>query len=171
MTTDTQRSSDTAPKWRELLADGRGVRIGTVLAVIILHAGGNYAAVTLAPAIVAEVGGGELIGALTALFNITTVLAAAATGPLASRYGTKWLWWIMIGLALSGALLSAAAGTMQWIASGRALAGFGGGGLLALGFVALRAETTTAAFPKISAISGAFWIGADRKSTRLNSSH
>ncbi|MGD1884408.1 MAG: MFS transporter [Paracoccaceae bacterium] len=160
MTTDTQRSSDTAPKWRELLADGRGVRIGTVLAVIILHAGGNYAAVTLAPAIVAEVGGGELIGALTALFNITTVLAAAATGPLASRYGTKWLWWIMTSLALSGALLSAAAGSMPLIATGRALAGFGGGGLLALGFVALRAETTAAAFPKISAVSGAFWIGA-----------
>ncbi|MEO1607248.1 MAG: MFS transporter [Pseudomonadota bacterium] len=152
--------ADHAPNWRELLADGRGLRIGAVLAVIVLHAGGNYAAVTLAPAIVADVGGGELIGALTALFNITTVLAAAATGPLASRYGTRWLWWIMTGLALSGALLSAAADTMSWIATGRAIAGFGGGGLLALGFVALRAETTAAAFPKISAISGAFWIGA-----------
>ncbi|MEL7279242.1 MAG: MFS transporter [Pseudomonadota bacterium] len=163
MTDISEKASDTpdpAPDWADLLADGRGRRIGAVLAVIVLHAGGNYAAVTLAPAIVAEVGGGELIGALTALFNITTVLAAAATGPLASRYGTKWLWWIMTGLAFSGALLSAAAGTMTWIATGRAIAGFGGGGLLALGFIALRAETTPAAFPKISAISGAFWIGA-----------
>lgn len=156
----TSHTADPAPAWRELLADGRGLRIGAVLAVIVLHAGGNYAAVTLAPSIVADVGGGELIGALTALFNITTVLAAAATGPLASRYGTKWLWWIMTSLALSGALLSSVADTMQWIATGRAIAGFGGGGLLALGFVALRAETTAAAFPKISAISGAFWIGA-----------
>ena len=168
--TMTQKTSDTscratvgmdhAPNWGELLADGRGLRISAVLAVIVLHAGGNYAAVTLAPAMVAEVGGGELIGALAALFNITTVLAAAASGPLAARYGTKWLWWIMTGLALSGALLSAAAGTMLWIAVGRAVAGFGGGGLLALGFVALRSETSPAAFPKISAISGAFWIGA-----------
>ena len=69
--------------WHELLADGRGLRIGSVLAVIVLHAGVNYAVVTLAPAIITEVGGGTLIGALTALFNITTVLAAAATGPLA----------------------------------------------------------------------------------------
>ena len=46
-----------------------------------MHDGENYAAVTLAQAMVAEVGGGELIGALAALFNITTVLAAAAGGP------------------------------------------------------------------------------------------
>ncbi|WP_179954340.1 MFS transporter [Denitrobaculum tricleocarpae] len=151
---------DPAPDWRELLAHGRGWRITAVLCVIVVHAGGNYAAVTLAPAIVSEVGGGELIGALTALFNITTVLAAAATGPLAVRYGTKWLWWIMTGLAVSGALISASAGTMPVIAVGRAIAGFGGGGLLALGFVALRSDTSAAAFPKISAISGAFWIGA-----------
>ncbi|NIA72091.1 MFS transporter [Pelagibius litoralis] len=153
-------TSDHAPDWRALLANGRGFRIAGVLAVIILHAGGNYAAVTLAPAIVAEVGGGELIAALTALFNISTVLAAAATGPLAARYGMKWLWWIMTALAISGAMLSSVAGTMPWIATGRAIAGFGGGGLLALGFVALRSEITAAAYPKISAISGAFWIGA-----------
>ncbi|MGR3502461.1 MFS transporter [Pseudaestuariivita sp.] len=149
-----------APTWRALLAGGRGARIASVLTVIVLHAGGNYAAVTLAPAIVQDVGGGALIGALTALFNITTVLAAAATGPLAARYGTRWLWWGMSGLAILGALISALAGSMVLVATGRALAGFGGGGLLALGFVALRAETSAAAFPKISAISGAFWIGA-----------
>lgn len=152
--------SDPAPDWRGLLSGGRGLRIGGVLTVIILHAGGNYAAVTLAPAIVADIGGGELIASLTALFNISTVLAAAATGPLATRYGMKWLWWIMTGLALFGALLSCVAGAMPWIATGRAIAGFGGGGLLALGFVALRSEITAAAYPKISAITGAFWIGA-----------
>lgn len=76
--TENALAPDAAPNWRSFLAQGRGLRLGGLLAVIMLHAGGNYAVVTLAPAIVAEIGGGALVGALTALFNITTVLAAAA---------------------------------------------------------------------------------------------
>lgn len=156
----TRTPQPLAPSWKDLLAEGRGVRIGSVLLVIILHAGGNYAVITLAPAIIVEIGGGVLVGALTALFNITTILAAASVGPLAGRLGTGPVLWIMACACGLGALLSASAGTMVIVAIGRAVAGFGGGGLLALAFVALRADTTATAFPKISALSGAFWIGA-----------
>lgn len=151
---------DAAPGWRSFLAGGRGLRLGGLLAVVVLHAGGNYAVVTLAPAIVAEIGGAALVGALTALFNITTVLAAAAVGPLAGRFGTGALLWAMTLACAAGALLSALAESMTAVALGRAVAGFGGGGLLALAYVAMRAETTVAAFPKLSALTGGFWIGA-----------
>ncbi|MEL6210809.1 MAG: MFS transporter, partial [Pseudomonadota bacterium] len=157
---DQALNPDEAPDWRGFLAGGRGLRLSGLLAVVVLHAGGNYAVVTLAPAIVADLGGGALIGALTALFNITTVLAAAAVGPLAGRFGPGPLLWAMTVACLLGALLSAGATSMTVVALGRALAGFGGGGLLALAYVAMRAETTAAAFPKLSALTGAFWIGA-----------
>lgn len=157
---DEALNPDPGPDWRSFLAEGRGLRLSGLLAVVVLHAGGNYAVVTLAPAIVAEVGGGALIGALTALFNITTILAAAAVGPLAGRFGPGPLLWAMTAACVLGALLSAGASSMTMVALGRGIAGFGGGGLLALAYVAMRSETSAAAFPKLSALTGAFWIGA-----------
>lgn len=146
--------------WNDLLSGGRALRLARLMLVIVLHAGGNYMVVTLGPSIVADVGGGVLIGALTALFNVTTVLAAAVTAPLANRMGSRSLLRVLALACAIGALVSATATTMPAVAVGRAIAGFGGGGLLALAFIALRAQSTVAAWPKLSAINGVFWIGA-----------
>jgi MFS family permease len=123
----------TYPSWAELFSGGRGKRIASILTIIVLHGGGNYAVVTLTPSIVADIGGIELIGALTALFNVATLLAAAAIGPLVPRFGTARLWWFMTAIATLGAALSTLADSMVAVAVGRGLAGFGGGGLLAIG--------------------------------------
>ena len=153
-------SADTTPGWTAVLGGGRGRRIGQLMLVIVLHAGGNFMVVTLAPSIVAEVGGGVLLGALTALFNVATILAAVSVGALAGRCGTTVLLRCMALACVLGGLLSATANAMPMVAVGRAIAGFGGGGLVALAFIALRAQGTAAAWPKISALLGIFWIGA-----------
>lgn len=149
-----------SPSWAEVFGQGRALRFGGLLSIIALHAGGNYMVVTLAPSIVSQIGGGSLIGALTALFNISAILAAAAVGPLMSKCSASRLMWVMAGLSLIGAVMSGLALDMQFVALGRGLAGFGGGGLLALAFIALRAESTISAWPKVSSLSGVFWIGA-----------
>ncbi|MEO1294045.1 MAG: MFS transporter, partial [Pseudomonadota bacterium] len=153
-------NSISSPTWGDVLTGERGRRLLALLSIIVLHAGGNYMTVTMAASMIAELGDGALVGALTALYNIATILAAAATGILGDRFGlTRWLWMMALAFA-GGALLSAIAPTMSLVALGRALSGLGGGGLFALAFIALRHHSSTAAWPKIIAFSGVFWIGA-----------
>ena len=146
--------------WRDLWSGPAGRRLRVLLFVIVLHAGGNYGVVTVAPQMVSEIGGAVLIGALMALFNIFSILAAVAMGVLVKRVGAPRLFVACGALFVLGGVICAAAGRMEVVALGRALAGFGGGGLMTLGFMELRAFITPREWPKIAALSGVMWTAA-----------
>ena len=146
--------------WRDLWSGEAGRRLRVLLFVIVLHAGGNYGVVTLAPQMVSEIGGAVLIGALMALFNIFSILAAVAMGVMIKRVDAPRLFLACSALFILGGLVCAAAGRIEIVAFGRALAGFGGGGMMTLGFIELRAYITPREWPKIAALSGVMWTGA-----------
>ena len=135
------KSSDSVdvrpPAWREIVkAEHRGALI-LVCTGVWLHAADSLVVATMMPSIVAQIGGTHLIHWSIALYEIGSIVVAAAGALLALRFG------IHIPMALAactfalGCLLSAAAPEMWVLLLGRLAQGLGGGGLFALSFVAV----------------------------------
>ena len=125
------------PAWREIVkAEHRGALI-LVCTGVWLHAADSLVVATMMPSIVAQIGGTHLIHWSIALYEIGSIVVAAAGALLALRFG------IHIPMALAactfalGCLLSAAAPEMWVLLLGRLAQGLGGGGLFALSFVAV----------------------------------
>ncbi len=89
------------------------------------------------PAIVADIGGVNLIAWTIALYQLGSIVAGAASGLLANRYGVRLP--LVLGAAVYGlgCAVSALAPEMWIMLVGRQLQGLGGGALIAISFVAL----------------------------------
>lgn len=137
--TEAVRSRDAGSDhvaWREILNRDHGGSLALVCIGVWLHAADGLLVSTMMPAIVADIGGVHLLSWTVALYEIGSIVAGAASGLLALRHGLRWP---MAGAALLfaiGCLSSALAPTMTVLLAGRLLQGFGGGGLMALSFVA-----------------------------------
>lgn len=123
--------------WRDILTPRYVMPLALVCLSVWLHAADSLLVATMMPAMVAEIGGANLISWTVALYEIGSIVAAAASGLLAVRYGLRLP---MTGAALLfalGCIVSAVAPTMWVVLVGRLMQGLGGGGLVALAFVAV----------------------------------
>ena len=154
MASDTEQA---AAGWRDV-ANGRyGPALALVCMGVWLHAADSLLVATMLAALVAEVGGEELVGWMVTLYEIGTILTGAAGGLLAIRYGVRVP---MGGAALlfaAGCAISALAPTMWVVLFGRLLQGFGGGGLMALSFVAAGILFPAHLIPRVMAAVSALW--------------
>jgi MFS family permease len=123
--------------WREFLGSSYTAALALVCLAVWLHAADALIVATMLPSIVAEVGGSGLVGWSVSLYEIASVVAGAASALLTMRYGLR-LTMSLAALAFGlGCLLSTFAPTMPVILTGRVFQGLGGGGLVAMSFVAV----------------------------------
>lgn len=129
-------SSDSA-RWRDILTREHGASLAVVCLGVWLHAADALLVSTMMPAIVAEIGGINLMPWTVALYEIGSIVAGAASGLLALRYGLRLPMAAAAVLFAAGCAVSAIAPEMWVLLAGRLFQGFGGGGLMALSFVSV----------------------------------
>ncbi len=134
----TTKSDDPRPvAWREIVSSEHRGALVLVCAGVWLHAADALVVATMMPSIVAQIGGTHLIHWSVALYEIGSIVVAAAGGLLAVRFGIHVPMAIAAAMFALGCLLSAAAPEMWLLLVGRLIQGMGGGGLFALSFVAV----------------------------------
>jgi MFS family permease len=143
--------------WRALWASGDLARFCFVSLGILLHATNETMVATIMPAMVGELSGVQLVGWSLAIYELGSICAGAAAGRLVARISLRTT---MIAAALlyaAGAAICAAAPSMPVFLAGRLLEGFGGGGLVAVAFVAVERLFDRRIWPQLFAIISAVW--------------
>lgn len=133
MTAGTERTAG----WRELLGAGN---LGVVVLVCLgpwLHAADALLITTMMPAIVAEIGGERLVAWNFALYEVGSIVAGAAGGLVAMRAGLRLPMAAAAVIFALGCAVAVAAPAMPVLLAGRVAQGAGGGGLIALSYVAV----------------------------------
>jgi MFS family permease len=102
-----------------------------------LHAADALIVATMLPSIVGDIGGAGLVGWSVSLYEIASVIAGAASALLTMRYGLRLPMSLAALVFALGCLVSALAPTMPILLVGRIFQGAGGGGLVAMSFVAV----------------------------------
>jgi MFS family permease len=152
-----RQASATRPNWRELVASGALLRFLVLGLGIWLHAADELIIATLITDIVSDIGGIELLGWNLALYELGSILAGAAMALQVARFGLR------TGFAMSalvygaGCAISAMAPVMEAMLLGRLVQGFGGGGLVALAFIAVSQLFDRSIWPQLYALLSAIW--------------
>src|ERR1700689_4601014 len=129
--------TEAAPSWREVAATGQLVQFVLLCLGVWLHAADSLLAATVMPAAVAEIGGVALINWALALYHLGSILASVATGALVGRLGLRGALILATLLYAVGCGASATAPSIGPLLAGRLLQGLGGGGMMALTYVAI----------------------------------
>jgi EmrB/QacA subfamily drug resistance transporter len=135
-------------------------RTFTLVAVLLsLFMGAMEATVvaTAMPTVVADLGGLELYGWVSAVYLLASTVTIPLYGKLSDLYGRKPLMLIGIGLFLAGSMASGLAQTMQALIGFRALQACGAGALQALAFTIVGDIYTAQERAKIQGVFGAVW--------------
>ena len=143
--------------WRELLTREHAPALFLVCTGVWLHAADSLIVATMMPAIVAEIGGQTLIGWSVALYEVGSIVAGAASGVLALRYGVRVPMGWAAALFAIGCAISALAPAMWVVLLGRWVQGIGGGGLVALSFVAAGVFFPPRLIPRALAAVSLLW--------------
>lgn len=133
----TEQTETEIVKWREILAPAYAMSLALVCVGVWLHAADGLLVSTMMPAIIAEIGGTNLIHWTIALYEIGSIIAGAAGGLLSLKYNLKFPMAAAAAIFAFGCALSALAPEMWLLLLGRLFQGLGGGGLMALSFVAV----------------------------------
>ncbi|MCD1628148.1 MFS transporter [Seohaeicola saemankumensis] len=123
--------------WREFLSSAYTPALALVCLSVWLHAADALIVATMLPSVVAEIGGAGLVGWSVSLYEIASVVAGAASALLTIRYGLRTPMCLAAIVFGFGCFLSAVAPSMPLLLAGRVFQGLGGGGLVAIGFVAV----------------------------------
>jgi MFS family permease len=134
---DADNDTETFVPWREFLGSPYAGSLALVCLAVWLHAADSLIVATMLPSIVAEIGGAALVGWSVSLYEIGSIVAGAASALLTLRFGLRAPMSIAAALFGLGCILSAVSPTMPFLLTGRALQGIGGGGLVAMCFVAV----------------------------------
>lgn len=158
MTAPTTPATDTDyVPWREFLGAGHTAPLLLVCLGVWLHAADSLVVATMLPAIVADIGGAAYVSWTVSIYEIGSIVAGAASALLTLRYGLRLP---MAGAALcfaTGCALSALSGSMEAVLVGRALQGMGGGGLVAMSFIAISVLFSRRHAARTLAVVSAFW--------------
>ncbi len=143
--------------WREILTRDHAPALLISALGVWLHAADGLVVATMTPAILADIGGGALIAWALALYEVGSISAGAIAGLVAMRHGVPTR---MAASALAfalGCIVSASAPTMPVLLAGRLIQGIGGGGLVALAFVASAQFFPQRLMPRVMAVISGLW--------------
>lgn len=143
--------------WRELLTGDHALALMLVSLGVWLHAADSLLVATMLPSIVAEIGGAALVSWTVALYEIGSIVAGASAALLTMRFGLRRPMAAAALLFAFGCAVSAVAPTMPVVLAGRLLQGLGGGGLMAMAFVAVTMLFTPRLTPRVLAVVSALW--------------
>ncbi len=143
--------------WSALLTRQNAGNLALASLGVWLHAADSLVVATLLPAIVAELGQVNLVAWTFALYELGTIVAGAAGALAATRLGLRRAMALAALAYLAGCIVSATASSMPPMLAGRLLQGLGGGGLMALSFVAVGRLFAPALMPRVMATISALW--------------
>src|SRR5262245_26893642 len=143
--------------WRELRSEKNLARLILVCFGVWLHAADGLLVATMMPRIVADIGGARFVSWTILLYEIGSIVAGASAAFLCLRYGLRAAMTASALVYLIGCGLSAVAPDMGIMLVGRLTQGLGGGGLVALSFVAVSVLFSPALMPRVLAAVSALW--------------
>lgn len=143
--------------WRAIATRRYGPALALVCLGVWLHAADSLLVATMMPAMVAEIGGHALVAWTVALYEVGSIAAGAASGLLAVRHGIRLPMGAAALLFAAGCAVSALAPDMWVVLAGRLLQGLGGGGLMALSFVAVGRLFPKPLMPRALAAVSTLW--------------
>lgn len=154
-------SEDRVLSWGELLSARYRISTLTLVLSVALHATNFFIFATLAPSVVADIGGLHLLSWATTLFVVSSIVSAASGGLLKSMLGARSSL-IVAALAFAlGSAVTALAPDMQIVLVGRVIQGIGAGLLTAFSNAMVRDLFPAASSARMFAvISGAWGIAA-----------
>lgn len=143
--------------WKDLMVGGH-LPVFLVLCLgIWLHAADSLLVATVMPSAVGEIGGVPYISWTIALYQLGSIVAGAATGLAAVRFGLRNAMVLAAFIYAIGCVASALAPDMAVMLIGRGLQGIGGGFLLALAYVAISQLFPAGLMPRLMAIMSGVW--------------
>ncbi|MBT4638809.1 MAG: MFS transporter [Deltaproteobacteria bacterium] len=143
--------------WSALLTNGNLTRISTLCLGVWLHAASAMLVATTLPSAVSEFGGAHLVSWAFTLYLLGSILAGSSTGLLMSRLGLKPT---LLGTAILytvGSATCAIAPGMEVLLVGRLLQGLGGGGLVAVTYIAVNRLFPSHLLARLMALISAVW--------------
>lgn len=143
--------------WSALLKNGNLTQVSILCLGVWLHAASSMLVATTLPSAVNEFGGAHLVSWAFTLYLLGSILAGSAAGLLISRTGLKSA---LLGTAVLygvGSATCAIASGMEVMLLGRLLQGLGGGGLVALAYVAANRLFPSHLMPRLMALISAVW--------------
>lgn len=143
--------------WGDLVRSGYFARLALICTGVWLHAADALMVATLIPSIIADIGGAELVAWTIALYEIGSIAAGAASALLSLRYGLQRVMTLAALLYAAGCIVSALAPDMPVMLAGRLFQGVGGGGLMALAFVAINRLFPREHMPRVMAVLSILW--------------
>ncbi|WP_193181380.1 MFS transporter [Nisaea sediminum] len=149
--------TDSHVPWSEILTRSSAPSLSLVCLGVWLHAADSLIVATMMPAIIDGIGGGELVAWSIALYEIGTIIAGAAGAFLTVRFGLRAPMATAAFLFAVGCIVSALAPAMPILLGGRLIQGLGGGGLMALSFVAANRLFPARLIPRAIASMSALW--------------
>jgi len=123
--------------WRELLNRQYGASLALVCLGVWLHAADSLIVATMLPSMIDDIGGVALVSWTVSLYQMGSIVAGASSALLTMRYGLRWPMMVAVLMFGLGCGISAMAPNMWVVLIGRLLQGFGGGGMVAMSFVAV----------------------------------
>lgn len=143
--------------WGDLLRSGSFSRLALICTGVWLHAADALMVATLIPSILSDIGGAALVAWTIALYEIGSIAAGAASALLSLRYGLQRVMTLAALLYGIGCIISALAPDMPVMLVGRLFQGLGGGGLMALAFVAINRLFLREHMPRVMAVLSILW--------------
>lgn len=157
----SDHQEDRLLRWSELL--GPRYRVATVMIGlgIMLNAINFFVFSSLAPSVVRDIGGLELLPWATTLYVVSSIVSSAAGGLVRSRIGARRALTIAIfGFAIGSAAVGLAP-TMPWLLAARVIQGLGAGLLIANSHGLIRDFFPAKSWARLfAAVSGAWGIAA-----------
>lgn len=155
--TATDQTSAEYVSWREFLGAGYAASLSLVCMGVWLHAADSLVVATMLPAIVADIGGAAYVSWTVSIYEIGSIVAGAASALLTLRFGLRAPMCAAALCFAAGCGLSAVSPAMGGVLVGRALQGMGGGGLVALAFIAISVLFPRRYAARTLAVVSTFW--------------
>ena len=157
----TDHQDDRLLRWGELL--GPRYRVATVMIGlgILLNAVNFFVFSSLAPSVVRDIGGLELLPWATTLYVVSSIVSSAAGGLVRARIGARKALTIAILGFAAGSFGVGLAPTMPWLLAARVVQGLGSGLLIANSHGLIRDFYPPKSWARLfAAVSGAWGIAA-----------
>jgi len=152
--------NDTSASWGDLLNRQNASALIIVSFAVMLHAADGLLVATMLPVIVDDIGGLHLISWVVMLYEVGSILVGATSGFLLVRMGLGGPMAISAFCFGTGCVVSALANTMPTMLWGRLLQGLGGGGLMAMSFVAVTLLFERKFRARAMALVSTVWAGS-----------
>ncbi|HLV26857.1 MAG TPA: MFS transporter [Gemmatimonadales bacterium] len=138
-------------------ATHRGLTTFALILVVFMTAAEATIVATALPTIIADVGGVQHYGWVTASYLLATTVTVPIYGRLSDVFGRRPILWLGIVLFLGGSMLCGFAGSMTILLAGRTLQGLGAGSIQPVAMTIIGDLYTIAERGRIQGWIGAVW--------------